>query len=40
MAKDYTNYNDYLQDAYEQQTEKYANISKMNNERTQTSTQQ
>lgn len=38
MAKTYTNYDEYLQDAYEQQSDRYAIEINRNNERTQETT--
>ena len=39
MEKIYTNYDEYLQDAYELQSDRYAN-NNVNNERTQETTRQ
>ena len=38
MAKIYTDYDEYLQDAYEQQSDRYANNNNVNNERAQETT--
>ena len=35
MGKIYTDYDEYLQDAYEQQSDRYANNNNANNERAQ-----
>ena len=40
MGKIYTDYDEYLQDAYEQQSDRYANSNNMNNERAQETTRQ
>ena len=40
MGKIYTNYDEYLQDAYEQQSDRYANNNNVNNERAQETTRQ
>ena len=40
MGKIYTNYDEYLQDAYEQQSDRYANNNNVNNERTQETARQ
>ena len=40
MGKIYTNYDEYLQDAYEQQSDRYANNNNVNNERAQATTRQ
>ena len=40
MGKIYTDYDEYLQDAYEQQSDRYANSNNVNNERAQEATRQ
>ena len=40
MGKIYTDYNEYLQDAYERQSDRYLSSNNVNNERAQEATRQ